>query len=227
MIKFFTPTKSFLTPLFYWCITTIKIGILIWSLDMHLPTEVVKNFCGVKNFSSFDRVDSQLLPEENIKIIVWKLAVLCGKEIRFQISFFRIKMDATVRGKKRTKWFCSNFMSFSPIDFIFIGCIGYDDKFCWVLRNFDFKPANEIFSKKGKMSFFQKTCFLGYDLENGVWAKLVLWICPILWIRVKMSYTQLSLTFFYWNRPIRPIYQKIKNCHILEKIAIFWIKNVL
>ena len=52
-------------------------------------------------------------------------------------------------------------MSFSPIDFIFIGCIGYDDKFCWVLRNFDFKPANEIFSKKGKMSFFQKTCFLG------------------------------------------------------------------
>ena len=52
-------------------------------------------------------------------------------------------------------------MSFSPIDFIFIGCIGYDDKFCWVLRNFDFKPANEIFSKKGEMSFFQKTCFLG------------------------------------------------------------------
>ena len=52
-------------------------------------------------------------------------------------------------------------MSSSPIDFIFIGCIGYDDNFCWVLRNFDFKPANEIFSKKGTMSFFQKTCFLG------------------------------------------------------------------
>ena len=52
-------------------------------------------------------------------------------------------------------------MSFSPIDFIFIGCIGYDDNFCWVLRNFDFKPANEIFSKKGEMSFFQKTCFFG------------------------------------------------------------------
>ena len=52
-------------------------------------------------------------------------------------------------------------MSFSPIDFIFIGCIGYDDKFYWVLRNFDFKPANEIFSKKGEMSFFQKTCFVG------------------------------------------------------------------
>ena len=56
-------------------------------------------------------------------------------------------------------------MSFSPIDFIFIGCIGYDDNFCWVLRNFDFKPANEIFSKKGKMSFFQKTCFLAKSTE--------------------------------------------------------------
>ena len=63
--------------------------------------------------------------------------------------------------KKRAKWFCSNFMSFSPIDFIFIGWIGYELYFCWVLRNFDFKLANEIFSKKGKMSFFQKTCFLG------------------------------------------------------------------
>ena len=52
-------------------------------------------------------------------------------------------------------------MSFSPIDFIFIGCMGYDDKFCWVLRNFDFKPANEIFSKKGKMSFFSKNVFFG------------------------------------------------------------------
>ena len=52
-------------------------------------------------------------------------------------------------------------MSFSPIDFIFIGCIGYDDKFCWVLRNFDFKPANEIFSKKGKFSTSQKVRFLG------------------------------------------------------------------
>ena len=39
-------------------------------------------------------------------------------------------------------------MSFSPIDFIFIGCIGYEFYFYWVLRNFGFKPANEIFSKK-------------------------------------------------------------------------------
>ena len=57
-------------------------------------------------------------------------------------------------------------MSFSPIDFIFIGCIGYDKPFCWVLRNFDFKPANEIFSKKVKCRFFKKRVFWGYDVEN-------------------------------------------------------------
>ena len=58
-------------------------------------------------------------------------------------------------------------MSFSPIDFIFIGCIGYELYFFWVIRNFDFKPANEIFSKKGKKSFFKKNVFFGgYDLEN-------------------------------------------------------------
>ena len=52
-------------------------------------------------------------------------------------------------------------MSFSPIDFIFIGCIGYDDNFCWVLRNFDFKPANEIFLKNGNFLTSQKVRFLG------------------------------------------------------------------
>ena len=50
-------------------------------------------------------------------------------------------------------------MSFSPIDFIFIGCMGYDDNFCWVHRN-DFKLTRKrnIF-KKGEMSFFQKNVF--------------------------------------------------------------------
>ena len=65
------------------------------------------------------------------------------------------------RKKKREKVFCSNFMSFSPMELIFIGWVGDIYNFCWVLRNFDFKPANEIFSKKGKFSIFQKVCFLG------------------------------------------------------------------
>ena len=70
--------------------------------------------------------------------------------------------QSTVRGiKKRAILTSSIFMSFSPIDFIFIGWIGYEIYFCWALINFDFKPANEIFSKKCNMSFFQKVCFLG------------------------------------------------------------------
>ena len=65
---------------------------------------------------------------------------------------------------------------------------------------------------------FKKCYFWGCDVENWVWIKLALWICPILWIRVKIGYTQLSLTFFHYYRPIRPIYQKIK-------IVIFWKKS--
>ena len=47
-----------------------------------------------------------------------------------------------------------------------------------------------------KTRFFKKCVFWGYDLENWVWAKLALWICPILWISPKIGYTQISLTFF-------------------------------
>ena len=81
MEKFFTPTKVFYPP-FYWCIPIIKRGISIWSLDIDLTLEGVKNFWGVKNFSLFDRVDFQVLPEEKIKWIAWKLIIMCGKEIR-------------------------------------------------------------------------------------------------------------------------------------------------
>ena len=79
MKKFFTPTKSLLPPLFYWCITTIKRKISIRLLDIQTTIEGVKNFCGVKNFSFFDRVDFQILPEEKIKWIAWKLIIVCGK----------------------------------------------------------------------------------------------------------------------------------------------------
>ena len=41
-------------------------------------------------------------------------------------------------GKKNPKLFCSHFMSFYPIDFIFGGCIGEDQEFFWVPRNFGF-----------------------------------------------------------------------------------------
>ena len=79
--KVFYPNQKFFTPFFYWCITTIKRKISIWLLDIHTTIEGVKNFCGVKNFSFFDRGDFQLLPEEKINWIAWKLIILCGKEI--------------------------------------------------------------------------------------------------------------------------------------------------
>ena len=67
-----------------------------------------------------------------------------------------------MRGNKNhTKVFFSNFMSFYPIELIFIGWIGDTWKFFWVLRNFEFKPANGIFWQKCKFPAFQKVLFLG------------------------------------------------------------------
>ena len=57
------------------------------------------------------------------------------------------------------------------------------------------KPQTRYFQKKVKCRFFKKCVFWGYDLENWVWANLVLWVCPILWIRVKIGYTQLYLQY--------------------------------
>ena len=46
-------------------------------------------------------------------------------------------------------------------------------------------------------------------------------ICLILWIRVKIDYTQLSLTFFYYYRPILPIYHTSKKIIFMKKSHIF------
>ena len=73
-------------------------------------------------------------------------------------------------GKKiEPKLFCSHFMSFYPIPFIFRGCIGENQEFYWVPRNFGFWPTNEIFSRKRKKPTFQKWPFLGCDVENRIW----------------------------------------------------------
>ena len=57
--------------------------------------------------------------------------------------------------------FCSHFMSFHPFELIFIGWVGDIWEFYWVLRNFEFKPTNGIFSQKGEFPFFQKVPFFG------------------------------------------------------------------
>ena len=51
-------------------------------------------------------------------------------------------------------------MSFYPMELIFIGWVGDIWEFYWVLRNFEFKPANEIFWQRGKFPAFQKVLFL-------------------------------------------------------------------
>ena len=67
-----------------------------------------------------------------------------------------------MRGNKNPrKVFCSNFMSFYPMELIFIGWVGDIWEFYWVLRNFEFWPANGIFSQKSKFAFFQKVLFWG------------------------------------------------------------------
>ena len=52
-------------------------------------------------------------------------------------------------------------MSFYPLELIFIGWVADMKRFYWVLRNFEFWPANGIFSQKGKFLFFQKVLFWG------------------------------------------------------------------
>ena len=113
--------------------------------------------------------------------------------------------------KKREKVFCSNFMSFYPFELIFIGCVADIWRFYWVLRNFEFKPTNEIFLQKGKFPTFQKVLFL------GVWCrKLSLNKIGVMDMSYIMDSGQnrLYTTFpniFHYYRPIRPIYQKIKK----------------
>ena len=83
--------------------------------------------------------------------------------VGFRSSSFKDKVaqGPTVRKKKTAKVFCSNFMSFYPMELIFIGWIGDIWEFYWALRNFEFKPTNGIFSQKGEFPFFQKVPFLG------------------------------------------------------------------
>ena len=98
-----------------------------------------------------------------------------NNEIWHECSKLNSWQNFTVDGKKtRPSEFCSHFMSFYPIDFIFIGWVGYDMEYFRVPRNFDFKPTNPIFSPKRQMNHFRKWPFLGVWCrkltfrENGV-----------------------------------------------------------
>ena len=118
------------------------------------------------------------------------------------------------------KIFCSNLMSFYPMELIFIGWIGDTEKFYWVLRNFEFYPTNGIFLQKDEFPTFQKVPFLGVWCRKLILSKIGVMDMFILWIRIKICYAQLSLTFFI----IICRFIKKSKSFLQKKITIFWSK---
>ena len=80
-----------------------------------------------------------------------------------------------------------------------------------------FYPQTKYFRKNVNFRLFKKGHFWGCDVEKSIFAKMAVQIWPILWIRVKKPFTQLSLTFIHENRPYRPFYSKNDFFHILTK----------
>ena len=138
-----------------------------------------------------------------------------------------IVTDYSGRKKKRAKVFCSHFMSFYPIDFIFIGWVGYDKNLFRVPRNFDSKPTNPIFSPKRQMNHFRKWPFLGVWCrkltfrENGVMDMANM---------LDSGQNSPNTTFpniFSFISAISADLSKSQKNHILKKKSIFLIENRL
>ena len=151
---------------------------------------------------------------------------MCGFVKYPEILTFCFYEATTVREKKkRRKSFCSHFMSFHPIYFIFIGWIGKDVKFFWVPRNFDFLPTNEIFAQKRQFSTFQKRPFL------GVWCRKIDFCengCIDMAYIMDSGQKTLKTTFpniFSWKSAILADLSKKWNSSYFEKMVIFNSKN--
>ena len=128
----------------------------------------------------------------------------------------------TMTGKKNyTKWFWFHFINLYLFELIYIGWIGDVWNFYKVQKIQILTCKRDIFIKLWISNFSKKWYFWWSDVENWVWAKSALWICPILWIRVQIGYTQLSLTFFHYYRPIWQIYHTSKKIIFMKKSHIF------
>ena len=134
---------------------------------------------------------------------------------------------ATVGKKNWFKLFCSHFMSFYPIDFIFIGCIGEVQEFFCVPRNFGFWPTNQIFSRKRYFSSFQKWPFFDPWRRKLSLAKIGLMdMTYIMDWGQKRLYTTFP-NFFSLISAISADLSKSQKNHILKKKSIFLIENRL
>ena len=126
--------------------------------------------------------------------------------------------------KNSQKVFCSNFMSFYPMELIFIGWIGDIWEFFWVLRNFEFKPANGIFWQKCKFPAFQKVLFLEVWCRKLTLSKIgVMDMSYIMDSGQNRLYTTFPNIFSLISADPADLSHIQKN-HFSKKIMIFWSK---
>ena len=132
-----------------------------------------------------------------------------------------------MRGKKeRDKWFCSHFMSFHPIDFIFKIWVGDTWEFYWILRNFEFKPANGIFPPKCKFPTFRKVLFLGVWCRKLSLSKIgVIDMSYIMDSVLNRLYTTFPNIFSLISADPADLSHNQKN-HISEKKAYFFLYKI-
>ena len=131
-------------------------------------------------------------------------------------------------GRKKKKCFLLSFHGFCPIDFIFIGWIDDIWEFYWVLRNFEFKPANEIFLQKGKFPTFQKVLFLGVWCRKLSLNKIgVMDMSYIMDSGQNRLYTTFPNIFSLLSADPADLSYIQKNHFSTEKIHDFWIENLL
>ena len=94
-------------------------------------------------------------------------------------------------------------------------------------RIFDFKRANEIFSKKCNMSFFQKVHFLGVWHRKLSLRKIgVMDMSYIMDSGQNSQYTTFPNIFLLISADSADLLKNQKN-HIFQKNVIFWIENLL
>ncbi len=155
----------------------------------------------------------------------WEKFLYCSSSQRLSSEGFGDIWRYREGKKNRTKLFCSHFMSFYPIPFIFRGCIGENQEFYWVPRNFGFWPTNEIFSRKRKKDGFRKWPFLGVWCRKSNLVKIgVIDMAYIMDSGQNRVYTTFP-NFFSWKSAISADLSQYQKNRFSKKNAVFLIEN--